>query len=127
MPKPKPKPKPKTKTKTRPKCYFSISPSKRRASCLLWAYGGKTAERDVKYIERIIHMHRKMSDFQRCRPCLAYGRIYDGRGSIVFLTDDIRLQRIVAEELWSRHPLISWWVFSEGVFTLGKFMGDNDE
>ncbi len=114
--------KPKSK---KPQSYFSVSPDKNVTDCLLWGYSKQN-----EYIETIGHRHKSMPEFQGEDDFFATGRIYDDRGSVLFQTSNIRLQRIVAEELWSRHPVIKWWVFtstlSRNPETLSDFLGGYD-
>ncbi len=109
-----------------PKTYYSISPktshrslapkNKGRGQCLLWGY-----HKQSKYIEVVGYRHKSLPEFQDSDDArslgtsdfLATGRVFEGRGSVLFNKKDILSQRIVAEELWSRYPTVRWWVFEE--------------
>lgn len=105
-----------------PKHYYQIAPDRGRSECLLWGY-----HRQNKYFEVVGRRHKSLLEF-RGEEFLATGRIFEGRGSVLFNKEDIQSQRMVANELQSRYPMIKWWVFTGyctgAVVSLGKHMGD---
>lgn len=107
-PKMSPKPKVKADPKyAKPKKYYDIGSPKYRKEVLLWMY-----LRSKKYEEKRGNRHGNEWGKISNEELLASGRIHEGRGSVVFTTEDIRIQKIISEELRSRHPDIIWWVFS---------------